>query len=118
LLAIAVPHQVSHGYRWHHVFVSGVFQKLFSSVSFVCCDDYIRMLQVYVSSVSVCFLRMFHMFHLYVSCVSFWCCICCNGYTRMFQMYVPHVSSILVVCCKCMFQIFLMFSDACFMCFI
>jgi hypothetical protein len=47
-------------------FVSGVFQKLFSSVSSVCCNGYIRMLQVYVSSVSVVFRRMFHVFHLYV----------------------------------------------------
>ena len=56
LLATAVPHQVGHGCRRRHVFVSTVFQKLFSSVSSVCCvccNGYIRMLQVYVSNISI-----------------------------------------------------------------
>ena len=56
LLATAAPHQVGHGCRRRHVFVSTVFQKLFSSVSSVCCvccNGYIRMLQVYVSNISI-----------------------------------------------------------------
>jgi hypothetical protein len=81
LLATAVPHPVDHGCRAAPCFVSGVFQKLFPSVSSVCCNSYICMLQVYVSSVSVVsyvcfthFICIFHVFHLYVSCVLSWCC--------------------------------------------
>jgi hypothetical protein len=74
------------------------------------------MLQVYVSSVSVvldvCFIHficMFHVFYLYVSFVS--SCVAKGSNVACVAMathvcvlvYVPHVSSVLDVCCKCMF---------------
>jgi hypothetical protein len=50
-------------------FVSSVFRKLFPSVSsvcYVCCNGYVRMLQLYISSVSyvclTCFICIFHVF--------------------------------------------------------
>jgi hypothetical protein len=52
---------------------SGVFQKLFLSVSYVCCvrcNGYIRMLEVHVSSIlvvsDVCFTRFICMFHVFI----------------------------------------------------
>jgi hypothetical protein len=89
LLATAVPPPGRPWLAAAPCFVSGVFQKLFSSVSSVCCNDY-----MYVENICFnCFRRMFHVFHLYVSCILFacfmcfiLCCICCNDYTCMFQV--------------------------------
>ena len=110
LLATAVPHQVGHGCRRRHVFVSTVFQKLFSSVSSVCCvccNGYIRMLQwlhTYVASICFkhfrCLRRMFHAFHLYVSCVSFDVAKGSN---------VAYVAMATHVCFKCMSHMFHLF---------
>jgi hypothetical protein len=49
-------------------------------------------------------------FHYMFSSVSCGCCVCCNSYIRMLQAYVS--------CCKHMFQVFQLFSDVCFKCFI
>jgi hypothetical protein len=85
---------------------------------YICCNDYTRMLQVYVSNVSAvsnvcckCFIWMLHMLQwLYtyvasvfpnVSAVLSGHCICCSGYTCMLQVYVSNVSPILGVWCKC-----------------
>jgi hypothetical protein len=95
-----------------HVFLSGCCKKIWCCIcynSFARCLKcmfhiyFRRMLQMYVPNVLAvsdalmspfatvyftCFL--FHMFHLYVSCVSsrccknIWCCICCNSFARMF----------------------------------
>jgi hypothetical protein len=56
----------------------------------ICCNDYTRMLQVYLPNVSAVSSRccMF----------SFGCCICCSSYTHMLQVYILTVSE---VCCKC-----------------
>jgi len=56
----------------------------------ICCNDYIRILQAYVSNVSA------------VSVLS-GCCICCTRYTCMLQVYVLNVSAIF----KHMLQVFL-----------
>jgi len=99
-------------------FVSGVFQKLFPSVPSVrcvCCNGYIRTLQVYVSSISV----VSYTYVSRVSSICFMCFILLLQKDLMLHMlqwlhtYVSsicsNVSSVLVVCCKCMFQMFHLF---------
>jgi hypothetical protein len=78
------------------------FRCMCSSVSFgccVCCNDYIHMLQAYVS----CCEHMFQVFQTYVSSVSFGCCRSISGccITCMLQVYVSSVLGVSYVCCKC-----------------
>jgi hypothetical protein len=129
LLATAILHQVGHGCRWCHVLYQVCFRSCFPSVSsvcYVCCNGYVRMLQVYVSSVSCvclsCFICMFHVFssvcfilmlqkdlmlhmlqwlHTYVSSVCSTCFICLDVCCKcMFQMFQAHVSCVLSRCCN------------------
>jgi hypothetical protein len=89
------------------------------------CNNYTRMLQVYVSNVSAvlniyykCFIWMLHILHwlyTYVASAYFKCfiylkrmlqafywnvCICCSVHTHMLQAYIVNVSSISDVCCS------------------
>jgi hypothetical protein len=91
------------------VFVPGVFQKLFSSVSSVyciCCNDYIRMLQVYVLNILdvcfTCFILMFHVFHLDISCVLFYLDVA-KGSDVAYVAMATHIYF------KCMFHMFYLF---------
>jgi hypothetical protein len=47
---------------------------------------------------------VFELFQMYISSVSYRCCIYCNGCICMLQASVPNVSSIFLdVCCKCIY---------------
>jgi hypothetical protein len=96
----------------------------------ICCNNYTRMLQVYVSNVSAvlnicckCFIWMLHMLqwlYTYVASVCFKCfscfkrtlqvflsrcCICCSAYTHTLQAYVVNISSVSYICCSKWFML-------------
>jgi len=53
----------------------------------ICCNDNIRMLQAYVSSVFRCFKYMFQVFHMDVAYVAMAIHICFKHMFRVFQMF-------------------------------
>jgi hypothetical protein len=72
-----------------------LFQMYVASVSSGCCvycSGYTRMLQVCFQM----FQRFIWMLHVFI-----WILHICSGYTGILQVYVPNILSILDVCCKC-----------------
>jgi hypothetical protein len=94
---------------WPKLHMFHVLQMYVSSRCCICCNDYTRILQVYVSNISVVlniYCKMLYTLQVYVSnicckCFLSRCCICCNGYTSMLQVYVSNISAVLNVYCKC-----------------
>jgi hypothetical protein len=100
-----------------HKYVFRCFRTMFSSVSSgycLYCNGYIRMLQVYISSVSdVCFkcfifllqeyIWMLHNMHVANICIK-----CFRCFIRMLQVFYPYVAKVeLDVACVCNgFQVF------------
>jgi hypothetical protein len=92
---------------------------------YICCKCFRGMLQVYVSSVSdvldVCFIYVFwthvasvfiwmlHMFHTYIACVLFGCCVWLQWFSSVFQMFF-------FKCFRSIFRVFQLPSDICCNC--
>jgi hypothetical protein len=86
----------------------------------ICCKCMFQMFQLFREACCKCVYQMFQLFHLNIAYVSYGCCICCSDYTCMLQVCVPNVSPVsdvccmaIHICCKRMFAMFHLVSDAC-----
>jgi hypothetical protein len=78
--------------RMFHAFQMYVVYVLFGC--YICCNVYTRILQAYISNISVVFKRMLQVIYLDVACVALAMHVSC-------RCTFSNISAVSNVCCKC-----------------